>query len=575
MIRASGFLKKRGLASSCFARLLHAAMDITSQLIEALLQRGVRRVYGVPGDYVLGLFDRLERSPIDVICMAGEEGAGFAADAHARLQGLGVAVVTYGVGALKLLNPVAGAYAERSPLLVISGAPGLRESDEHALLHHRIRASDTQERFFKEVCSQTACLDSGRTAVDKMLRVLEAMRRESRPGYLELPRDSLTRPVPRSLPPLTLPATAQVADLHRRTGQAILEWMRSRQRPVVLAGVEVHRFGLQQQLQEVLEREGWPFATSLSGKSLLSEQHPLYLGVYEGAMGPEAVREVVEGSDGLLILGMPLSDLDTGVYTMQLNAETCLRVEMDRGLQWLHGDQDTLDPVTLLQVWKEAEPPAQPTAYQPPVGPAPAVPFVPVAGQRLTVRRLLLAVDAVLADNTVVLADTGDATFASLALHLKEANDYINSGNWASLGFALPAAVGAWGAHPDQRPLVLVGDGALLMSAIELATLARYRIPALVVVMDNAGYGTERPMLDGPFNDVAPVDHVGLALAMGFRAARRVAAETDLWEALQLFASDTSGPTLISAELDPLDASDALRNLTTALGKKVKAGAQG
>ncbi|MEB3301406.1 MAG: thiamine pyrophosphate-binding protein [Cyanobacteriota bacterium] len=550
-------------------------MDITSQLIEALLQRGVRRVYGVPGDYVLGLFDRLERSPIDVICMAGEEGAGFAADAHARLQGLGVAVVTYGVGALKLLNPVAGAYAERSPLLVISGAPGLRESDEHALLHHRIRASDTQERFFKEVCSQTACLDSGRTAVDKMLRVLEAMRRESRPGYLELPRDSLTRPVPRSLPPLTLPATAQVADLHRRTGQAILEWMRSRQRPVVLAGVEVHRFGLQQQLQEVLEREGWPFATSLSGKSLLSEQHPLYLGVYEGAMGPEAVREVVEGSDGLLILGMPLSDLDTGVYTMQLNAETCLRVEMDRGLQWLHGDQDTLDPVTLLQVWKEAEPPAQPTAYQPPVGPAPAVPFVPVAGQRLTVRRLLLAVDAVLADNTVVLADTGDATFASLALHLKEANDYINSGNWASLGFALPAAVGAWGAHPDQRPLVLVGDGALLMSAIELATLTRYRIPALVVVLDNAGYGTERPMLDGPFNDVAPVDHVGLALAMGFRAARRVAAETDLWEALQLFASDTSGPTLISAELDPLDASDALRNLTTALGKKVKAGAQG
>jgi indolepyruvate decarboxylase len=550
-------------------------MDITSQLIEALLQRGVRRVYGVPGDYVLGLFDRLERSPIDVICMAGEEGAGFAADAHARLQGLGVAVVTYGVGALKLLNPVAGAYGERSPLLVISGAPGLRESDEHALLHHRIRASDTQERFFKEVCAQTACLDSGRTAVDKMLRVLEAMRRESRPGYLELPRDSLTRPVPRPVPPLTLPAVAQVAELHRHRGLAILEWMRSRQRPVVLAGVEIHRFGLQQQLQEVLEREGWPFATSLSGKSLLSEQHPQYLGVYEGAMGPQAVREVVEGSDGLLILGMPLSDLDTGVYTMELNTEACLRVEMDRGLRWSQGDQDTLDPVTLLQVWREAEPPPTPTAYRPAVSPAPSEPFVPVADQPLTVRRLLLAVDAMLSDNTVVLADTGDATFASLALHLKEADDYIHSGNWASLGFALPAAVGAWGAHPDQRPLVLVGDGALLMSAIELATLARYQIPALVVVMDNGGYGTERPMLDGPFNDVAPVDHVGLAMAMGFRAARRVALEGDLWEALQLFASDTSGPTLISAALDPLDASDALRNLTAALGKKVKAGVQG
>jgi indolepyruvate decarboxylase len=128
----------------------------------------VRRLDGVPGDDVLELFDRLERSPIDVICMAGEEGAGFAADGHARKQGLGVAVVTYGVGALKLLNPVAGAYAEqRSPLLVISGAPGLRESDEHGLLHHRIRASDTQERLFKQVCAQTACLDSGRTATSR------------------------------------------------------------------------------------------------------------------------------------------------------------------------------------------------------------------------------------------------------------------------------------------------------------------------------------------------------------------------------------------------------------------------
>jgi TPP-dependent 2-oxoacid decarboxylase len=546
-------------------------MDITSQLIEALLQRGVRRVYGVPGDYVLGLFDRLERSPIDMICMAGEEGAGFAADAHARLRGLGVAVVTYGVGALKVLNPVAGAYAERSPLLVISGAPGLRESDEHTLLHHRIRASDTQERFFKEVCAQTACLDSGRTAVEKIQRVLEAMRRESRPGYLELPRDSLTRPVPRPLPPLTPPTLARVAELQRRAGLAVLEWMRSRERPVVLAGVEIHRFGLQQALQAVLEREGWPFATSLSGKSLLSEQHPQYLGVYEGAMGERAVREVVEGSDGLLILGMPLSDLDTGVYTMELNTATCLRVEMDRGLRWSHGDQDTLDPVTLLQVWQEAAPPAAPAAYQPRVAPQPAEPFEPAADQPLTVRRLLLAVDAVLDDTTVVLADTGDATFASLALHLKEANDYLNSGNWASLGFALPAAVGAWGAHPEQRPLVLVGDGALLMSAIELATLARYRIPALVVVLDNAGYGTERPMLDGPFNDVAPVDHVGLALAMGFQAARRVAREGELWDTLRAFLRETAGPTLVSVELDPRDASDALRNLTTALGKKVKA----
>ncbi|MFN5119463.1 MAG: thiamine pyrophosphate-binding protein, partial [Cyanobacteriota bacterium] len=153
-------------------------MQIVAALIEALRQRGVRRVYGVPGDYVLGLFAALQASPIDLICTAGEEGAGFAADAHGRLQGLGVAVVTYGVGALKLLNPVAGAYAERSPLLVISGAPGLRESEEHPLLHHRIRADQTQLRLFREVTVASAVLDSGRTAAQELVRVLEGMRRE-------------------------------------------------------------------------------------------------------------------------------------------------------------------------------------------------------------------------------------------------------------------------------------------------------------------------------------------------------------------------------------------------------------
>lgn len=530
-------------------------MDLADALIEALLQRGVRRVYGVPGDYVLGLFDRLERSPIELICTAGEEGAGFAADVHARLEGLGVAVVTYGVGALKLLNPVAGAYAERSPLLVISGAPGVRESDEHSLLHHRIRASDTQQRFFNEVCAETALLDSGRTAAAEINKVLEAMRRESRPGYLELPRDCLTRPLPWPLPPLNPPPAAlPPAPLHHQRGLELLEWLRGRQRPLVLAGVELHRFGLQATLLELLEREGWPFATSLSAKSLLSERHPLHLGVYEGGASRETVRRAVEGSDGLLVLGMPFSDLDTGVFTMALDPAHCPRVEMATGLRWPGGDLDSLDPALLLEVWRQAPPPA---------------PFQPVSGQAITVRRLVAALDALIGPEHLLLADAGDALFASSELRLPEASDYFTSAYWASLGFAIPAAIGAWGARPDRRPLVLVGDGAFLMSALELATLARYRIPALVVVFDNEGYGTERPMLDGPFNDVAPVDHGALARACGFTATRRVQREEELLAALSALQQH-EGPALLSVALARDDASDVLRNLTAALARKVK-----
>jgi indolepyruvate decarboxylase len=321
-----------------------------------------------------------------------------------------------------------------------------------------------------------------------------------------------------------------------------------------------------------LEREGWPFATSLSAKSLLNERHPLCLGLYEGAAGPAAVRERVEGSDGLLILGMPLQDLDTGIFTMHLKADQVVRVEMAEGLRWSQGDLDSLDPVTLLQVWREA---VAPSTRSHPLEPSPQAeiaPFEPEPGVAITVRRLVSAVNARINADTVVVVDPGDALFAAADLRLPAASDFLACAYWASMGFAIPASIGAWGGSSNSRvkPLVLTGDGSLLMSANELATLARYHIPALVVVLDNGGYGTERPMLDGPFNDVQPVDHVALAGAYGFKSARRVRFEEDLDHALTSLLAINDGPTLISVELQQGDVSDVLRHLTAALAKRIR-----
>jgi len=549
-------------------------MQIVDALIQSLYERGVRRVYGVPGDYVLTLFDRFEQSPIEMICTAGEEGAGFAADSHARLNGLGVAVVTYGVGALKLLNPVAGAFVERSPLLVISGAPGVRESDEHALLHHQIRASDTQQRFFNEVCAETACLDSARTAGGEMLKVLEAMNRESRPGYLELPRDCVNRELhwPLKTEPEPRPMHV-VPEALKSYALDLLNWLRSCKRPLVLAGVEVARFDLQSTLLQILEREGWPVVTSLSGKSLLPERHPLHLGVYEGAMSSRNVGECVESSDGLLILGMPLGDLDTGIFTMSFDQDHCINVDLEHGVRWQGGQEESLDPLLLLRIWIEESQTDHSNRQSVTAACLPTTSqakFIPDPEQGITVMRLIQAVDASLLAKDIVVADPGDALFASADLHLPESNDFLTSGYWASLGFALPAAVGAWGARPDHRPVVLLGDGSFLMSAVELATLARYHIPALIIVLDNAGYGTERPMLDGAFNDVHQIDHVGFARSMGFREAVRVSTEDELWNALQRLAPARDSPVLISVKLPQNDCSDALSRLTEALGKRVK-----
>ena len=110
-----------------------APTTIGDYLIQRLAAHGVGHVFGIPGDYVLGFFEQLQHSPLKTVTTCDEQGAGFAADAYARVRGLGAVCVTYCVGGLKVVNPIAGAFAEKSPVVVISGAPGMGERERDPL----------------------------------------------------------------------------------------------------------------------------------------------------------------------------------------------------------------------------------------------------------------------------------------------------------------------------------------------------------------------------------------------------------------------------------------------------------
>src|SRR3954454_16370689 len=131
-------------------------LSISEYLIQRLHDHGVRHVFGIPGDYVLGFYDQLTHSKLKVVTTCDEQGAGFAADAYARLRGLGAVCVTYGVGGLKVTNTTGQAYAEESPVLVISGAPSLSERRRHPLIHHKVRTYDTQHKVFQQLTAAAA-----------------------------------------------------------------------------------------------------------------------------------------------------------------------------------------------------------------------------------------------------------------------------------------------------------------------------------------------------------------------------------------------------------------------------------
>src|SRR5262245_62464760 len=140
---------------------LSKSPSIGQYLIRRLQDYGLKHVFGIPGDYILTFYGQLEQSPIEVVGCTREDCAGFAADAYARINGLGAVCVTYCVGGLSVCNSIAGAYAEKSPVVVISGSPGLAERVNNPLLHHKVRDFRTQLEVFEKLCvAATGVIDT-------------------------------------------------------------------------------------------------------------------------------------------------------------------------------------------------------------------------------------------------------------------------------------------------------------------------------------------------------------------------------------------------------------------------------
>src|SRR5437764_48844 len=170
-------------------------MPMGEFLFAYLHRRGVRHCFGVPGDFALPTFAWLEKSPIQGITMTHEPGAGFAADAYSRLNGIGLVAVTYCVGGLNVFNAIAGAYAEKSPVVVVSGGPGVKDREKDPLLHHKVKTFETQKGVYEEVTVASAVLLDEERAAAEIVRCVEACLRHKRPVYIEVPHDMVDREI--------------------------------------------------------------------------------------------------------------------------------------------------------------------------------------------------------------------------------------------------------------------------------------------------------------------------------------------------------------------------------------------
>ncbi len=543
------------------------SLSIGRYLIRRLSDYGLRHVFGLPGDYVLGFYAMLEHSPLEMVNCTREDCAGFAADAYARVHGMGAVCVTYGVGGLSVANSIAGAYAEKSPVIMISGAPGLAERGGDPLMHHRVREWRTQLEGFEKLCAASREITDPATAFRDIDELLDTAHRLKRPVYLELPRDMVSV-VPEQIRPYAPPPRVSDPEALAEAVKEAAARIGAAKRPVIIAGIELHRWGLQADAVALAEKAGIPIAATMLSKSVVSEVHPLYVGLYEGALGRREVTEFVEQSDCLILLGVILTDIDLGIFTAKLDAATSIYAASDDLRISHHHYHDVL-----LEDFLRGLAAVAPQAASRPLPPGPAAalePWVLRPDAPMTTTRLVRRLDESLDDRTIVIADVGDALFASSDLVIRGQTEFIAPAYYTSMGFAVPAALGAKSARPDLKVIALVGDGAFQMTGMELSTIVRRGLAVTVIVLDNQGYGTERLLHEGSFNDINPWQYQRLPEVLGGGTGWDVRTEGEFDAALRAALADEQAMNLIRVHIPLDDRSQTLDRLAAGLARRVR-----
>jgi alpha-keto-acid decarboxylase len=534
-------------------------------LLDRLVELGVTEVFGVPGDYNLEFLDHIIAHPdIRWVGNANELNAGYAADGYGRLRGMSAVVTTFGVGELSAANAIAGSYAEHVPVVHIVGGPSKDAQGTRRALHHSLGDGDFEHflRVSREItCAQANLMPA--TATREIDRVLSEVREQRRPGYLLLPTDvarfETERPTaplprytggtsPRALALFTEAATELIAD-HQLT---------------VLADLLVHRLNAVAQLEALLAADVVPHATLMWGKSLVDESAPTFLGIYAGAASAEPVRRAIEEAPVLVTAGVVFTDMVSGFFSQRIDPVRTIDVGVQQSTVGNHvfaplEMQAALEALTSILVRRGIT--------SPPVASMSDDVSVDFPDRHVALSQKLLwdRFCHALTPGNVVLADQGTSFYGMATHRLPHGVTFIGQPLWGSIGYTLPATLGAGLAHRDRRPVLLIGDGAAQLTVQELGTFSREGLSPVIVVVNNDGYTVERMIhgKDEPYNDIVSWSWADIPTALGVTNHLTFRAQTygELDDAFVAAAEQRDRMVLIEAIVPRLDAPDLLNEL--------------
>ena len=534
-------------------------------LLDRLVELGVSEVFGVPGDYNLEFLDHIIAHPdIRWVGNANELNAGYAADGYGRLRGMSAVVTTFGVGELSVANAIAGSYAEHVPVVHIVGGPSKDAQASRRALHHSLGDGDFEHffRISREItCAQANLMPA--TATREIDRVLSEVREQRRPGYLLLPIDVArfeTEPPTAPLPRYTGGTSPRAVALFIEAATELI----ADSQLTVLADLLVHRLNAVDKLEALLAADVVPHATLMWGKSLVDESAPTFLGIYAGSASAERVRRAIEEAPVLVTAGVVFTDMVSGFFSQRIDPARTIDVAAQQSMV---GNQmfaplemgAALEALTSILLQRGiSSPPVASTSDDRSVE-------VPGRDEPLNQKVLWDRFCHALTPGNVVLADQGTSFYGMATHRLPRGVTFIGQPLWGSIGYTLPATLGAGLAHPDRRPVLLIGDGAAQLTVQELGTFSREGLSPVVVVVNNDGYTVERMIhgKDEPYNDIVSWSWADIPKALGVLNHLTFRAQTygELDDAFVAAAQNRDRMVLIEAIVPRMDAPDLLTEL--------------
>jgi indolepyruvate decarboxylase len=553
---------------------------VADYLLTRLKQLNVTEIFQVPGDYVKHFTQALEHfDGIETIGAVNELDATYAADAYGRTRGLGAVSLQYGVSTFSALNAVAGAYVERSPIVVISATPGADArritSMYNVLFHHSTGNLDADRDVFAPVTVAAETLSTSVGAPEKIDNLLVAAITHKRPVYIACYKEVWGEPCPKPSSRVLQPLInkSEPLALENAVCQAWTQIMAAKN-PLIFAGVEVLRHGLSDLLQKIIDASGFLYTTTTLGKTVLDEKGDKFIGTYSDAASVSSVITAVTQADCVLTFGTIITD-DYLIFIESKYADMVLATTDEIRVGYFTYEGVTMKDFmeALLQCFKKAKGyPLSIVAPLPPVYPEPWVsnsdpkfndkPDV-ITYNRFFQHAIKFLQDNDMLDEIVWTFGVSSSLYVATNAYGLPQNSFLGSAAWQCIGFETGAASGAQ-LGSGKRAWCVAGDGGFMMVCQSLSTLARNKLNAVIFVISNGVYAIEQVYVDltsfepGPQHkfdtfDILPKwDYMALAKAFGAKGCR-VQTIKELNAVLKELKKITGQPTLVEVVIPQKD----------------------